>query len=112
MGDTAANIVKNHNVLPSFANNTYNISINEQIVLNDLNGVLKDYDISTNKDIDITKDDNKIIINAKEEDNVEIFLTKKDKKYNTPPVIYVSNTSWVYAIYFGIIHHIKNFRRK
>ena len=86
------NLVKNHNVLPSFANNTYNISINEQIVLNDLNGVLKDYDISTNKDIDITKDDNKIIINAKEEDNVEIFLTKKDKKYNTPPVIYVSNT--------------------
>ena len=86
------NLVKNHKVLPSFANNTYNLSINDNVILTDLNGVLNNYEISTNKQLDIKKEDNNLILNTKNQDEIEVYFTKKDKKYETPPVIYVSNT--------------------
>ncbi|MBR4262252.1 MAG: Cys-Gln thioester bond-forming surface protein [Bacilli bacterium] len=86
------NLVSNHKKLPSFANHIYDVSINEHITLNDSNSVLVDYDISTNKEFDVVKDGNNLIFNTKDEDTIDIYFTKKDKKYNTPPIVYVSST--------------------
>lgn len=86
-------LVKNHKVVPGYANRTYNVSINQSLGLYDSNKVIENYEISTDQEIDISKSRNNIFINAgSEEKTVTVTLTKKDNKYNTPPIVYVSNT--------------------
>lgn len=86
-------LVNNHKKLPSYANHIYDVSIKEHIVLNDSNKVLDNYEISTDKEFDVVKDGDNLIFNTgDEEKSVTIYFTKKDKKYDTPPIVYVSNT--------------------
>ena len=84
--------VNNHYIKPSFDGN-YNISINKELILEDSNNVLDNYEIDTNDDIKISKIDNKLIINAEEEGNYKIKLIKRDKIKNNNKVLFYNSSS-------------------
>ena len=84
-------LVKEHNIKPSFDNNTYDVSINSKIIIEDKNNVLSKYTVAGNEDVKI--DGNKLIVNtSNEEKNITIKLQKKDNLYSFKPIIYVSDT--------------------
>ena len=85
-------LVNNHYKKISFADETIDISINSEIILEDKNQVLKDYNLMNYTDI-IKIEQNKLVIKtSNEEKEIDIILEKKDNLYGAPPIIYVSNT--------------------
>lgn len=85
------NLVNEHNVLPSFSNNSYTYSIKENIELNDQNNVLNKFDIID--DTLVKKVNNKLIVSSDEEKEIKVDLVKKANKYREIPFIYVSSDS-------------------
>lgn len=70
------NLVNNHYLLPSIANNNYKYTINSSYEINDLNNTLKDYQIiESNIDANILGD--KLFINTKDAGKYEIKFIKK-----------------------------------
>lgn len=88
--------VNKHYIKPNFDEN-YDISINKELVLEDSNNVLDNYEIDTNDNIKISKIDNKLIISAEKEGNYKIKLVKKDKiKSNKKTLFYNSDSQNVF----------------
>lgn len=85
-------LVNNHFKKVSFDNEIIDVSINSEIILEDKNQVLENYELVNNKDI-AKIDGNRLIINTNnKQQELEIRLEKKDKIYKAIPIIYVSNT--------------------
>lgn len=86
-------LIENHYKLPSFSNSFIKTSINSTLILEDTNKVLNNYVVSNNYNLDITIKDNELLVTTTDEEKeFEIILTKKDKIYQSLPIIYVSNT--------------------
>lgn len=86
-------LVKNHHILPSFANSEVKMSIDSELILIDENQVLENYKVQKNVNYDIEIINNQLVINSsKTKENIELKLIKKDNLYNNIPVVYVSDT--------------------
>lgn len=85
-------LVKNHSKKPSFDNLTFDMSINSNITINDGNRVLSNYKLieSENADVEISGNNVKFKSTGKEE-TINLEFVKKDNKYNTLPIVYVSD---------------------
>lgn len=84
------NLVNQHNTLPSFHTNTYELGLNEEMILVDSNNVLNDYNVvfSNNKTY---QEHNAIIVNANSYSTSNIVLEKGISNNRTQ--IYFSNNS-------------------
>jgi len=86
-------LVNNHNKKPSFDELTYDMSIDSTLVLEDKNMVLSNYEIINKDNLDIKINNNKLEFKSKiKDETINIKLQKKDNKYGTFPIIYVSDT--------------------
>ena len=85
-------LVNNHNKLPSFANKTYTYSINSTNELNDANSVLNGFSIVPNEKISISKNNNKIVINTKDETSTIISFEKKFSRFNSTTYVFVDSS--------------------
>ena len=72
-----------------FNNQKHDIKVNEELIIEDEFNILKYYDFDKIDNLDITKEDNKLIIKAKKAGNYEIKLNHKNDKKQS--LIYVAN---------------------
>lgn len=80
-------LVSKHNVLPTFNNSLNNILVNGELILIDENNVLNNYDLDYPDNLNIIKDDNKLIITPKTEGEYKVKLKHK-VNYNSNTYIY------------------------
>ena len=81
-------LVANHYKAPNFNTSNITIPIGNTITLNDSNGVLNNFKVSNQSNVNASISDNSLSIKATGVGNGQITLTKSDTKYSTPPVVY------------------------
>lgn len=86
------NNVNNHYIKPSF-DNSYKMSINKELIIEDKNNVLDKYEIENTGNLKIKKEDNKLILSSSDEGNYNIKLIKKDKRKTNNKVLYFNSNS-------------------
>lgn len=85
-------LIKQHNIKPSFDNQTINIVLGKQITINDTNLVLTNYEINETNDF-ITKNGNYLTIYGQESGTKQITFSKNHHLYQTPPILYYNSQS-------------------
>ena len=80
-------LISKHNVLPEFNNSINEVKVNEKIELIDNNNVLDNYDIEYSSDIEVIRDNNKLIITPKKEGEYIINFIHK-KNYDSGTFLY------------------------
>lgn len=83
------NLVNNHYKTPSFSNTTTTEVVGERIKLTDTNGVLNNYNVSTNGNATISKSGNDLYITPNEVGTITINLTKRSTRVGRAPIAYV-----------------------
>ncbi len=86
-------LVKDHYKTPSFSNENFEVGVNNKILLNDTNGVLNNYKVTSTNGINLSKNGNGLAIVGLKLGNYTINLSKEDTKYSAPPIVYTSNVS-------------------
>ena len=84
-------LVENHKKLPSYANNSYTISINKPFIINDANFNIGDFDITST--LTYTKTSTGANIKTNTPGYYEMKFTNEDTKYNTKPIVYTNPNS-------------------
>ena len=82
------NLVANHYKAPNFNTSDITIPLGNTITLNDSNGVLSNFKVTGQSNVNASISGNSLNITATSVGNAEITLTKSDSKYNSPPVVY------------------------
>ena len=86
-------LISKNTKLPSFANKTYDFSINSENTIIDTNGVLNKFDYNSSNDlVKITKDGNNLVINTKSEINTKILFERKYSNYNGKTIVFVDGS--------------------
>ncbi len=83
-------LVTNHDILPNITI-PENISINQEIVLEDTNNVLANYEVTSTHNLDIKPLNNKLIIKGTSLGEATINFRKKGTLYSKNPILYFSN---------------------
>lgn len=83
-------LVTNHDILPNITI-PENISINQEIVLEDANNVLANYEVTSTHNLDIKPLNNKLIIKGTSLGEATINFRKKGTLYSKNPILYFSN---------------------
>mgnify|MGYP004623343593 FL=1 len=86
------NLVNNSLIKPSF-NNNYNIKFGEVVTLHDNNSILKYYDVVGDYIVNVSKNNNDLIISGKNSGSGKIKLIRKFNYYTNYPIIYSANDS-------------------
>lgn len=81
------NLISKHNVLPDFNDSINEVKINERKEFIDNNDVLNNYDIEYTGDIEVIKNNNKLIITPKRQGEYTINFVHK-KNYNSETYLY------------------------
>ena len=98
------NLIDNYNKLPSFSNNTLTYTKNKTYELIDTNNVLSTYEI-LDTNIDVVKEDNKLIINTKEDGIYNINFIKRSPIQREYKLYWAKDTQ--NFLYPGKINDIK-----
>ena len=80
-------LISKHNVLPSFNASINDIKVNETREFIDTNGVLNNYDLEYSSDLEIIKENNKLIITPKKQGEYTINFVHK-KNYESKTLLY------------------------
>lgn len=91
-------LVNSHSLIPSFLSDDISGFLGDEIILNDENNVLDNYDISDSKYHDIIRDGNTLKIKLNKEKVPEEVITLTRKHYDTMPlIVYYRNNSQTLA---------------
>ncbi len=80
-------LINKHNVLPEFNDSITNIKVNEKKEFIDANDVLRNYDIEYSSEIEVIKDNNKLIVTPKKQGEYTIDFIHK-KNYDSGTFLY------------------------
>ena len=86
-------LVNEHYKTPSFSNTTQNMNIGDTATFNDTNGVLNQFEVASSNKVYATINGNSLNVTASEVGTGSITLTKRDKNYSHPAIVYVHPTS-------------------
>ena len=81
-------LVSDHYQTPSFSNSNNDMIIGNTISINDTNGVLSNYYVSSSDGLSTSINGNTLNITANAIGNTSITLKKTDARLNIPPIIY------------------------
>jgi len=84
--------VEQHYVKPSI-NNNYEMGVNEQLIIEDTNNVLKYYDIEENIDLNIKKEENRLIIDSIKNGEFKVKLVRRDKVKTNDKILFYNDNS-------------------
>lgn len=85
------NLVNNHYRMPSFSSNIFSIMLGDTLTIKDVNNLISDFDIKYNQNLNITKNNNELIIESKYPGNYEIELYKEYNRYQGNPILYLND---------------------
>ena len=80
-------LVNSHSLIPSFSFEEFSGYLSDEIILNDINGVLDNYDISESKFHTIIKEGNTLKIKLSDNKTDDEIITLKRKHYDSMPLI-------------------------
>lgn len=80
-------LINKHNVLPYFNNSINEVKVNEKKEFIDSNNVLNNYDIEYSSDLEVIKENNKLIITPKKQGEFTINFVHK-KNYDSGTFLY------------------------
>ena len=86
-------LVNEHYKIPSFSNTTQEMNIGDTATFNDANGVLSQFEVSSSNKVNASISGNALNVTANEVGDGSITLTKKDKNYSHPAIVYVHPNS-------------------
>lgn len=86
-------LVNEHYKTPSFSNTTQNMNIGDTATFTDTNGVLNQFEVASSDKVSATINGNTLNVTASEVGAGSITLTKRDKNYSHPAIVYVHPTS-------------------
>ena len=86
-------LISNHYKAPNLNVNDLVIPLGQTVTLNDSNGVLNQYNVKSQENVQATISGNTINIKATGIGSAKLTLEKKDKVYNENPIVYYSNHS-------------------
>ncbi len=86
-------LVDNHYVKPSFDSTKYDLMVGESLTLNDINGVLSNYEVSNCNNCTATINGNNLTLTANSNGKIEVSLTKKSNNYNNDILFLTSSES-------------------
>lgn len=81
-------LVDEHYKKPSFNLSEIEMNIGDELTLNDTNGVLHNFEVSKENKINASIDGNTLKITANEVGDGSLTITKKDKNYSHPAIVY------------------------
>ena len=87
------NLVNEHFKTPSFSNTTQEMNIGDTATFNDTNSVLSQFQVASSSKVSASISGNSLNVTANEVGDGSITLTKKDKNYSHPAIVYVHPTS-------------------
>ena len=93
------NLVRNHSILPSFSNQSYNGYFKDELTLTDSNNIINNYDINTNLKYEINGSNIKFYLD-KFGNNKVTFTRKKNLNRNT--IVYYYNGDSQMMALFGL----------
>ena len=76
-------LVENHNQLPSFVNQKYQLTYNEEYVLTDTNQVLENFTVQADEHLTVKKEGNELRLTTKHIGKSKLILTKKANSKTT-----------------------------
>ncbi|MCI8445963.1 MAG: Cys-Gln thioester bond-forming surface protein [Bacilli bacterium] len=82
------NLVAMHNKMPKLSISNTTLALGQTITLNDTNGVLHDFKVKENTNLQATITNNSISITATGVGKATLKLAKEDSMYSTPPIVY------------------------
>lgn len=103
-------LVANHKQVPTFVNQEYTISIGQTLTLTDDSGILSEYTITNDDNIELYVARNQLTISAKQHGIANIKLEKQDQMYSHVPIVYVDNQGQnvlVAGSYQSIVHMMR-----
>lgn len=86
-------LVNEHYKVPSFVTSDYEMNIGDTLSLTDTNNVLNQFEVSSTGKVNASISGNTLNINATEVGNTTITLTKSDKNYSHPSIVYTHPNS-------------------
>ena len=86
-------LVAEHTRVPSFSNTTQEMNIGDTATFTDTRGVLSQFEVSSTDKATAKIEGNVLKVTANEVGNTRLTLTKRDKNYSHPAIIYVHPTS-------------------
>lgn len=86
-------LVSEHYKTPSFSNTTQEMNIGDTATFTDTNGVLNQFEVASSNKVSATINGNTLNVTASEVGAGSITLTKRDKNYSHPAIVYVHPTS-------------------
>ena len=86
-------LVNEHYKTPSFSNTTQEMNIGDTATFTDTNGVLNQFEVASSNKVSATINGNTLNVTASEVGTGSITLTKRDKNYSHPAIVYVHPTS-------------------
>lgn len=86
------NMVENHMLEPDFEK-IQDLTIDEEIVITDINNSLDNYEMESSDNIEVTKEGNTLTIKAIEVGSSNIKFYRKANRFNYVPIIYIDNSS-------------------
>lgn len=86
-------LVNNHSKLPSFANKSYDFSINSTNTITDSNSVFSGFSItSKNESVELKKENNELTITTKNNSSEVISFEKQFKNYSKQTIVFVDSS--------------------
>lgn len=82
-------LLSKHYTTPDFGGANFETVIGQTLKLTDRNGVLSEYNVSSNSLITSSKNGNDLYLQANAVGNTNISLSKRDVKYSHPTIVYV-----------------------
>ena len=86
-------LVNEHTKAPSFVTGDYEMNIGDTLSLTDTNNVLNQFEVSSTGKVNASISGNTLNISATEVGNTTITLTKSDKNYSHPAIVYTHPNS-------------------
>ena len=86
-------LVNEHYKTPSFSNTTQEMNIGDTATFTDINGVLNQFEVANSDKVSATINGNTLNVTASEVGTGSITLTKRDKNYSHPAIVYVHPNS-------------------
>ena len=86
-------LVNEHYEVPSFVTNDYEMNIGDTLTLTDTNNILNKFEVTNAGKVNASISGNTLNITANEVGNTKITLTKSDKNYSHPAIVYTHPNS-------------------
>lgn len=84
-------LIQNHGNIPSFYNQTYQVTNKSTTTIKDTNNVLDNFEVMSSGGTEISRNENSLIVTKSIPGKSQIILVNSGKRFQTSPIVYIDN---------------------